>query len=74
MLVNRGEKISMKTQLGILLAGSAGLLIGISIFGFRQFLKNKSREYDDYYDDFHCHFVKFTRDDDTEGVEFLAVQ
>lgn len=64
----------MKTQLGILLAGSAGLLIGISIFGIRQFLKNKSREYDDYYEDFHRHFVNISRDDDTEGVEFLAVQ
>ncbi|KIA84639.1 hypothetical protein OA84_03805 [Kaistella solincola] len=63
----------MKTQVGILLAGGAGILIGIGIFGLKQFLKKKSQEYDDYYADFHRHFVKLPKEENNDGVEFLAV-
>ena len=64
----------MKKETGILLAGSVGLLIGLTIFGVRKFLLKKSREYDEYYADFHRHFERKNQDDANDGIEFLAVQ
>ncbi|QDP85362.1 hypothetical protein FNJ88_07220 [Chryseobacterium sp. SNU WT5] len=64
----------MNTKTGILLAGSLGLIIGLGVFGVRTFLKRKAKEYDDYYEDFHRHFVVKNKKEGNEGVEFLAVQ
>ncbi len=64
----------MKRDTGILLAGSLGVLIGIGLFGLRQFLKKKSREYDEYYTDFHRHFVIPPKDEANDGIELLAVR
>ena len=63
----------MKKETGILLAGSLGLLIGFGIFGVRRFFLKKSREYNDYYSDFHRHFEKKKKDDGNHGVEYLAM-
>ncbi len=64
----------MKKETGIILAGTVGLLIGLTIFGVRKFLIKKGREYDEYYNDFHRHFERKNKEDTHEGVEFLAVQ
>ncbi len=64
----------MRKETGILLAGSLGLIIGLTIFGVRRFLIKKSKEYDDYYADFHRHFERKRKDDPNDGVEFLAVR
>ena len=47
---------TMKKDTGILLAGTFGVIIGITIFGFRKYIEKKRREYDDYYGDFHRNF------------------
>lgn len=62
----------MRKDTGIILAGTFGVIIGLTIFGFRKFLSKKRKEYDDYYADFHRHFDRNTRDEANEGVEFLA--
>ena len=64
----------MRKETGIILAGSVGLLIGLTIFGVRKFLLKKSREYDEYYADFHRHFERKNKEDTNDGVEFLAVR
>lgn len=64
----------MKKEVNIILAGSLGIILGIGLFGLRKFLKKKSQDYDDYYADFHRHFVKQPKDDGNDGIEFLAVQ
>ncbi|KIA90099.1 hypothetical protein [Kaistella jeonii] len=64
----------MRKETGILLAGSLGLLIGLGIFGVRKFLLKKSKEYNDYYSDFHRHFDKKHQEENPDGVEFLAMQ
>lgn len=64
----------MNTKTGILLAGSLGIIIGLGVFGIKRFLKNKAKEYDDYYADFHRHFVDMKKDDANDGVELLAVK
>ena len=64
----------MKKETGILLAGSLGLLIGFGIFGVRRFFLKKSREYNDYYSDFHRHFDRKAQDENHDGIEFLAMQ
>ena len=64
----------MRKETGIILAGSVGLIIGLTLFGVRKFLSKKRREYDDYYADFHRHFERKYKDDSNDGVEFLAVQ
>lgn len=46
----------MKKEKSILLAGTIGVLIGVSIFGIRRFIAIKRKEYDDYYCDFHRNF------------------
>lgn len=62
----------MKKETGILLAGSIGVIIGLTIFGVRKFLAKKKKEYDDDYADFHRHFERKNKDDHHDGVEFLA--
>ena len=47
---------TMKKDTGILLAGTFGVIIGITIFGIRKYIEKKRREYDDYYCDFHRNF------------------
>ena len=64
----------MRKETGIILAGSVGLLIGLTIFGIRKYLTKKSKEYDEYYADFHRHFERKNKDDLNDGVEFLAVR
>ena len=64
----------MRKETGIILAGSVGLIIGLTIFGVRKFLLKKSREYDEYYADFHRHFERKNKEDTNDGVEFLAVR
>lgn len=46
----------MNREKGILLAGTFGVIIGITIFGVRRFIEKKRREYDEYYSDFHRNF------------------
>ena len=58
----------------ILVAGGFGIIIGLGILGVRRYLIKKSKEYDDYYADFHRHFERKNKDDSNDGVEFLAVQ
>lgn len=64
----------MRKETGIILAGSVGVIVGLTLFGVRKFLKKKRREYDDYYIDFHRHFEKRTKDENHDGVEFIAFQ
>ena len=64
----------MKKETGIILAGSVGVIIGLTLFGVRKFLIKKRKEYDDYYADFHRHFERKHKDDTNDGVEFLAVR
>lgn len=64
----------MRKETGIILAGSVGLIIGLTLFGVRKYLSKKRREYDDYYADFHRHFECRKKDDSNDGVEFLAVR
>jgi len=64
----------MKKETGIILAGSLGLIIGLGIFGVRRFLLKKTKEYNDYYSDFHRHFEKKPADENHDGIEFLAMQ
>ena len=63
----------MRKETGIILAGSVGLLIGLTFFGVRKFLFKKRREYDEYYNDFHRHFERNNREDANDGIEYLAV-
>lgn len=63
----------MKKETGILLAGSIGILIGLGIFGVRKFLLKKSKDYNDYYSDFHRHFDQRKEEDNHDGIEFLAM-
>ncbi|WP_373709818.1 hypothetical protein [Kaistella sp.] len=63
----------MGKETGIILAGSVGLLIGLTVFGVKKFLTKKRKAYDDYYADFHRHFECIKKDDSNEGVEFFAV-
>ena len=58
----------------ILIAGGVGIIIGLGFLGFKRFLKLKSKEYDDYYEDFHRHFGGPDPDEYSHGVEFLAVK
>ena len=64
----------MRKETGIILAGSVGLIIGLTLFGVRKYLSKKRKEYDDYYADFHRHFERKNKDDSNDGVEFLAVR
>ena len=64
----------MKKETGILLAGTIGVIIGLTIFGVRKFLAKKRKEYDDYYLDFHRHFERGDYEDSNDGIEFLAVK
>ena len=64
----------MKTETGILLAGSIGLLVGLGIYGFRRFMSKKHNEYNDYYSDFHRHFEKHHREEGPHGIEYLSMQ
>ncbi|MDQ0475882.1 MULTISPECIES: hypothetical protein [Chryseobacterium] len=64
----------MRKETGIILAGSVGVLIGLTLFGVRKFLLKKSKEYDEYYADFHRHFERKNKDEANDGVEFLAVR
>ena len=64
----------MRKETGILLAGSLGLILGLGFFGVRKFLLQKSKEYNDYYSDFHRHFERKNQEENTDGVEFLAMQ
>lgn len=64
----------MKTETGILIAGSLGVIIGLGIFGVRKFLLKKTKEYNDYYSDFHRHFEKKSADENHDGIEYLAMQ
>lgn len=64
----------MRKETGIILAGSVGLIIGLTLFGVKKFLSKKRREYDDYYLDFHRHFECIKKDDSNDGVEFLTVR
>jgi hypothetical protein len=64
----------MKKETGILIAGSLGLFIGLGFFGVRKFLLKKSKEYNDYYNDFHRHFENKHQAENPDGVEFLAMQ
>lgn len=48
----------MKTETGILLAGTVGVIIGLTFFGFRALISKKRKEYDDYYNDFHRNFER----------------
>ncbi|AZI33522.1 hypothetical protein [Kaistella carnis] len=58
----------------ILVAGGFGIIIGLGILGVRRYLIKKSKEYDDYYADFHRHFDRKIREESNDGVEFLAVR
>lgn len=58
----------------ILVAGSFGIIIGLGILGVRRYLIKKSKEYDDYYADFHRHFDRKIKEESNDGVEFLAVR
>lgn len=58
----------------ILVASSFGIIIGLGILGVRRYLIKKSKEYDDYYADFHRHFDRKNGEDGNDGVEFLAVR
>lgn len=62
----------MRKETGIILAGSLGILVGLTLFGFKKYFAKKRKEYDDYYADFHRHFDKRQIDDSHDGVEFLA--
>ncbi len=63
----------MKTETGILLAGSIGLLFGLGIYGFRKFMSKKRHDYDDYYSDFHRHFEKRYREEGPHGIEYYSM-
>ena len=64
----------MSAKTTIIVAGSLGLIIGLGLIGIRGFLKKKAREYDDYYADFHRHYISGTQEEGNDGVEFLAVK
>ena len=64
----------MKKEQGILLAGTIGVVIGLTLFGIRKFISKKRKEYDDYYQDFHRHFEKKNLEESNDGIEFLAVK
>ena len=74
MLKFESTNQDMKKETGIILAGSAGLIIGLTLFGVRKFLIKKRKAYDDYYADFHRHFERKKKDGTNHGVEYLAVQ
>jgi len=65
---------NMSKETGILLAGGMGLLLGLGLFGIRKLMQYREREYDDYYNDYHRHFVSIPRNDAPEGIEFMAVR
>lgn len=66
----------MKTEAGILLASSVGLLAVVGLIGVKNFLKRKHKNYQEYYSDFHRHFAKkLEREhDDHHGIEYFAMQ
>lgn len=64
----------MKKETGILLAGTIGVIVGLTIYGVRKYLEKKRREYDDYYLDFHRNFERIDFEDSAEGIELLAVK
>lgn len=62
----------MKREHSIIIAGGAGLLAALGIILLRRHFSNKA--YNEYYQDFHRHFVKKSCYDDTHGVEYLALK
>ena len=63
----------MKKETGLLLAGSIGLILGLTIYGVRRFWMKKEQEYDDYYNDYHRHFEKIPPQELSDGIEYLSV-
>ncbi len=64
----------MSTKTSIIVASGLGIIVGLTIIGIKEFIKKKTKEYDDYYADFHRHFESKSIEDTGDGVEFLAVK
>ena len=61
----------MKKEQGVLIAGIFGFAVVIGFIALKKFLNGS--EYEDYYDDFHRHFIQDDQDEN-HGIEFLAMQ
>lgn len=59
----------------ILIAAGLSFAAVLGYLGIRRFLGRENYEYDDeYYSDFHRHFEKKYRNEDNEGIEYLAMR
>ena len=73
-LYNFSLRFCIMNKRTILVAGGFGLIIGLGLLGFRKFMMNKNRDYDDYYADFHRHFDQTKGEDPNDGVELMGVR
>ena len=64
----------MKKEVGVLLAGSVGLLAVLSFIGIKKILDKKNKKYSDSYSDYHRHFDGKDHEDEYHGVEFYALK
>lgn len=62
----------MKKEVGVLIAGAAGLAIALGWIGFRKLLKNKNCRYSEEYNDYHRLFHH--DEDDAYDVEYYAMK
>jgi len=63
----------MKKEVGVLLAGSVGLLAVLSFISVKKILNKKHKKYSEYYSDYHRHFDKKGEEED-HGIEFYAMK
>lgn len=64
----------MKKEVGVILAGSVGLLAVLSFIGIKKVLGKKNKKYSDSYSDYHRHFDGKNQDDEYHGIEFYALK
>ncbi|KPH11926.1 hypothetical protein [Chryseobacterium sp. ERMR1:04] len=64
----------MKKEVGVILAGSVGLLAVLSFIGIKKVLGKKNKQYSDSYSDYHRHFDGKNQDDEYHGIEFYALK
>lgn len=64
----------MKKEVGVILAGSVGLLAVLSFIGIKKVLGKKSKKYSDSYSDYHRHFDGKNQEDEYHGIEFYALK
>lgn len=73
MIVEEEIIDDMRKELGIILAGTAGLAVTLGILGLRRFLNRKNRQYLTDYSDYHGHF-RMQNTEDHHGIEYWALK